>query len=960
MVFGHLNNMPTYKVGQAPWEISNNNPTSFKVGEAPWETTVTQQPQTESPGILKQIGNALISSERQTGETIGQSMALGTKAFSGAVESAQNLSDTQLGVLKRIQEKKRLGEDTSRLERALASSLGKEQVNIQDIAPATQKTNLQALADVGGIGLDVLTAGTLKPASGVVKTLKTVKASRDLSTAEKLIQIAKTTGGASLAGGAIGYGYDVTGKLQAGETGTGALTPGLGTAIGATVPVLGGTLKAITTVSKAQAPKIINSLIKPLAKDFSYGKNPGRAVAEEGIVGNSLDDLAKNISVSRSTIGEQLSSTADKLEGKSTVDISNSLNSIDEAITKANKTPKTNASLIQRLQDVKDDLLGAIDTKDTSFSNALNAKRIIGDVTKWTGNVSDDKAVNMALKRAYGNIKESLNTSAMKADPTLGKEFERLNEKYADLTSAEIATKYRDIISQRKNLISMPIKAGGVAGVIAGIASGGTAIPILLASVSVGLLDKALESTAVKSRVAAWLAKESPEVVAEVIQKNPGIGSVLENAITKEYTPIENAIKTFKNLPNKQGGKISWDFSSKPSPELRSSVEKELSQYDVAPMNVTGMKPKSNAYNIDDNFRLGQLQDKYNTGKKLTDAEIKEAGGLLSKGSVNADETIAKVGQTADSKLLQEAKKYKSAEEFVKAQGQSVFRGGDTAIDTARGSGRGISVSDKETAGLFTPPEGGLVDEAILPKTAKILKEGDIPKNLQDAYIKEAQVLADPKNFSTALQKSVIEKQQAIIEYARKNGFDAVDFPFEKEIRVVKPNVLKTKSQLTDIWNKAQPTKGVDPLIQEARKYKSAEEFIKKQPVVYHGSQTPLKKFSNEQGTFFTDDMMNAEGYAGGENVYEGYLNLKNPLIIDAKGALHRELNTKWGKTTQEIVGKVDKTKYDGVIFKNIKDSWIDDAEMDTPSTIYYAFKPKDAFLNESQLTDIWNKANKK
>lgn len=151
-----------------------------------------------------------------------------------------------------------------------------------------------------------------------------------------------------------------------------------------------------------------------------------------------------------------------------------------------------------------------------------------------------------------------------------------------------------------------------------------------------------------------------------------------------------------------------------------------------------------------------------------------------------------------------------------------------------------------------------------------------------------------------------------------------------------------------------------DRLSNEAKKYKSAAEFVKAQPVVYHGSNAKLKQFSNKQGTFFTDDYMNADGYASGKNVYEGVLNLKNPLIIDAKGKLHRELNTPYGKTTKEIVGNVDSNIYDGVIFKNIKDSWIDDADVDIPSTIYYAFKPKDVFLNESQLKEIWEKATKK
>ena len=102
--------------------------------------------------------------------------------------------------------------------------------------------------------------------------------------------------------------------------------------------------------------------------------------------------------------------------------------------------------------------------------------------------------------------------------------------------------------------------------------------------------------------------------------------------------------------------------------------------------------------------------------------------------------------------------------------------------------------------------------------------------------------------------------------------------------------------------------------------------------------------------------MMNAEGYAGGENVYEGYLDLKKPLIIDAKGRLYNDLKTEYGKSTNEIVGKIDKKKYDGVIFKNIKDSWVDDADAQDPTTIYYAFKPRDAFKNVDTLKAEWDK----
>ena len=148
-------------------------------------------------------------------------------------------------------------------------------------------------------------------------------------------------------------------------------------------------------------------------------------------------------------------------------------------------------------------------------------------------------------------------------------------------------------------------------------------------------------------------------------------------------------------------------------------------------------------------------------------------------------------------------------------------------------------------------------------------------------------------------------------------------------------------------------------LAAEARKYKSAEEFVKAQRLVYHGSSTKLKKF-DKRGTFFTDDYMNADGYAnGGDNVYEGYINFKNPLVIDAKGRMWNDLETPYGASTQEVVGNVDSKKFDGVIFKNIKDSWMDDADFQDPSTVYYAFDPTKTFLNRDQLIDLFNRTKK-
>ena len=142
-------------------------------------------------------------------------------------------------------------------------------------------------------------------------------------------------------------------------------------------------------------------------------------------------------------------------------------------------------------------------------------------------------------------------------------------------------------------------------------------------------------------------------------------------------------------------------------------------------------------------------------------------------------------------------------------------------------------------------------------------------------------------------------------------------------------------------------------------KGKTLDEFKKSQTVVYHGSVQPLEKF-DDRGAWFTDDMMNADGYAGGQNVFEGYLDMKKPLVIDAKGRHHFDLKTPYGTDTQEVVSKVEELgNYDGVIFKNINDNFADDIDLAGQDTIFYPFNANKQFINESQLEDIWKKANK-
>lgn len=112
--------------------------------------------------------------------------------------------------------------------------------------------------------------------------------------------------------------------------------------------------------------------------------------------------------------------------------------------------------------------------------------------------------------------------------------------------------------------------------------------------------------------------------------------------------------------------------------------------------------------------------------------------------------------------------------------------------------------------------------------------------------------------------------------------------------------------------------------------------FNGKPLVVYHGSTEKFEEFVAT--TFFTDDYFNAEGYSNDGIVYEVYLSIKKPLIIDCQDKKWDELETPYGSSTREVVGNVDKNKYDGIIFINIKDAWFDDAEFQDAGTVYVTF----------------------
>ena len=165
-----------------------------------------------------------------------------------------------------------------------------------------------------------------------------------------------------------------------------------------------------------------------------------------------------------------------------------------------------------------------------------------------------------------------------------------------------------------------------------------------------------------------------------------------------------------------------------------------------------------------------------------------------------------------------------------------------------------------------------------------------------------------------------------------------------------------------------------EDLVQQAKKYKSAEEFVKAQGTpVYHSSKTDIKEFKDipangsryyGKGTYFSKDLDRTKEF--GDKVIEANMQLKNPYRQgdDYNPTMQKEIIKIFGKkqgqqiidnktllnsttVNADLLTKIyEKSGYDGVIARNGLDIAI--------------FNPKETIKTKSQLIDIWNKANKK
>ena len=510
-----------------------------------------------------------------------------------------------------------------------------------------------------------------KAATGVTSALRTVGLKKGVSALGKI------------ASGATGGGLiDVGLQLQEGEK----IRPSLGTALGAAIPGLGVAAGTVRRIAPKAAGRVVDSLIRPLLKDFSYGKQPGRGVAAEGIVADNMEELAAQIEARRKARGSEIGQLRKGLSQETKLRLNPALQYIDDAMNKA--AEQNNGIVIQRLQDVKraitEELVlgvdeigrpaivskGAKNMETASYEGAYDILGKIGDMTRYTGNVSDDNAVNLALKKTYGSVRDIIETNIGKESKQKLEVAKQLNDRYADLLSAEIATRYREKIMQRLNIIGLtPLQAGIGSAILTAIATGGATIPTVLVGITGASIDKLFASTAFKTRLAKALRTLTPAAQQQLIDKVPIIQTVVSkfgqfqfpgDAAVEEFGPkvkeylknpkiglsLEDVTKTQQTLRGTKG--MTADDIMKTYPNIKLTK-------DVAAKDVYG-----NKVTIPD-------------GEKLTPYEMKDGKILLQDGetylvSKNQFQNIK--GNTVGGEAKPFAPELDTLEETVKGAGQ--------------------------------------------------------------------------------------------------------------------------------------------------------------------------------------------------------------------------------------------------------------------------------------------------
>jgi hypothetical protein len=280
------------------------------------------------------------------------------------------------------------------------------------------------------------------------------------------------------------------------------------------------------TLGEKLPPRVINSLIRPMMRAFAFAKNPGRGVAEEGIVATSMEDLTQKIYAARERVGREISAMF-RTGPSVRFDVRNDLvkplqDAMDEA-GRQNKQPVYNKlkEILQRFTEdmAADPATGQIVSRgprnltNLTPDEVFEIKKAISKEVNWIPESmmfmdpsGTTKLTNKPLTKIYGNLQRLLNRQ-------YGSRMEALNERYADLNGAWKAVNRQEALQQKLRMLGVPsLIMGGLAGAEYGTGAGAGVF-----------LGRELMGTVLAKTLGAQLMRASGHAAPDVLKLLPAL-----------------------------------------------------------------------------------------------------------------------------------------------------------------------------------------------------------------------------------------------------------------------------------------------------------------------------------------------------------------------------------------------------------------------------------------------------
>lgn len=461
-------------------------PSTPSGGTADWYSQLDRnKPQPKKRTVLEKVAD--FTGGKELGQGLGQALALGKN--SKAIEDTQNEQNQIVSSLvKRIKEKKALGQDTSKLEGALqdlGADMEKRGNNAEQILNPNQLTEKQIIGDALQVGTTILGAGALPGATKAVTGATTI--------GKGIVQGAKTgaTTGA-IFGGATG----VSQGLQEDKSGKDILKQGLGGAVTGLIggAVVGGLTGGITGGLKGRAlrKQVLNNRVSegnlPLASEkaksiakqqgfndvdvdfMSTMKAPDKVKAQKmldlaekasknkraierpiDVVGDSMTDRVKFIQNTNSTAGKAVDATAKALKGQKVDAIpvrERALSLLEEAGVTANPdgTPNWSKSIFNKTPELRNKIMKSLSDLPAGEIDAYdlhNFKKSIDEVVNYGVGGEGLKGKSASILKAVRNS----------ADEILDSSFESYNKANTDYKiTRELLDEAGDLFGKKSGL----------------------------------------------------------------------------------------------------------------------------------------------------------------------------------------------------------------------------------------------------------------------------------------------------------------------------------------------------------------------------------------------------------------------------------------------------------------------------------------------------------------------------